>query len=109
MASPKRRVPPTTLGELDRVILERAGAVVGVDDQLKGQLPIGLVVLKDGVDIAVADPTVCMKRRRDVSLPPKIARDLMEGRREGFSPEYRRAIETYFRLVAEESIKEDTP
>jgi len=25
-------------------------AVVGVDDQLKGQLPIGLVVLKDGVE-----------------------------------------------------------
>jgi propionyl-CoA synthetase len=26
-------------------------AVVGIDDQLKGQLPIGLVVLKDGVEV----------------------------------------------------------
>ena len=29
-------------------------AVVGVDDQLKGQLPIGLVVLKDGADVETA-------------------------------------------------------
>jgi len=28
-------------------------AVVGVDDQLKGQLPIGLVVLKDGIEVEV--------------------------------------------------------
>jgi propionyl-CoA synthetase len=26
-------------------------AVVGVDDQLKGQLPVGFVVLKDGTDV----------------------------------------------------------
>ncbi len=30
-------------------------AVVGIDDQLKGQLPIGLVVLKDGVAAAPAE------------------------------------------------------
>jgi propionyl-CoA synthetase len=30
-------------------------AVVGVDDELKGQLPVGFVVLKDGVDVAEAD------------------------------------------------------
>ena len=29
-------------------------AVVGIDDQLKGQLPVGLVVLKDGVDVEIA-------------------------------------------------------
>ncbi len=29
-------------------------AVVGIDDQLKGQLPIGLVVLKDGADVEIA-------------------------------------------------------
>jgi len=29
-------------------------AVVGIDDQLKGQLPIGLVVLKDGTDVEKA-------------------------------------------------------
>jgi hypothetical protein len=39
-------------------------------------------------------------------LPPQIARDLLDGRREKVSPEYRRAIETYFRLVAETAVEE---
>jgi len=43
-------------GEMEELIGSHAAvaecAVVGVDDQLKGQLPIGLVVLKDGVDTA---------------------------------------------------------
>ncbi len=40
-------------GEMEELIGSHAAvaecAVVGIDDQLKGQLPIGLVVLKDGV------------------------------------------------------------
>ncbi len=42
-------------GEMEELIGGHAAvaecAVVGVDDQLKGQLPIGLVVLKDGVEV----------------------------------------------------------
>lgn len=30
-------------------------AVVGIDDELKGQIPVGFVILKDGVDIASAE------------------------------------------------------
>ncbi len=43
-------------------------AVVGVDDQLKGQLPIGLVVLKDGVetDHAVLEKELIALIRREV-------------------------------------------
>ena len=41
-------------GEMEELIGGHAAvaecAVVGIDDQLKGQLPIGLVVLKDGVE-----------------------------------------------------------
>jgi hypothetical protein len=44
-------------------------------------------------------------------LPPKLARDLLEGSRENVSPEYRTAIETYFRVIAERARqrKADTP
>ncbi len=34
-------------------------------------------------------------------LPPRLARDLLEARREGVSGEYRQMVETYFRVVAE--------
>jgi len=44
-------------GEMEELIGSHAAvaecAVVGVDDQLKGQLPIGLVVLKDGVEAEI--------------------------------------------------------
>jgi propionyl-CoA synthetase len=44
-------------GEMEELIGSHAAvagcAVVGIDDQLKGQVPIGLVVLKDGVDTPV--------------------------------------------------------
>ena len=36
-------------------------------------------------------------------LPPRLARDLMEGRREAVSDEYRRMVETYFRVIAEKA------
>jgi hypothetical protein len=34
-------------------------------------------------------------------LPKKLAHDLLEGSRENVSPEYREAVETYFRVIAE--------
>jgi len=36
-------------------------------------------------------------------LPPKLARDLLDGRREAVSGEYRNRIEAYFRAMAEKS------
>ncbi len=44
MATPKRRVPPRILGELDRGILRRARAVVGVDEVGRGSLAGPVVV-----------------------------------------------------------------
>jgi propionyl-CoA synthetase len=45
-------------GEMEELIGSHAAvaecAVVGIDDQLKGQLPIGFVVLKDGVETEAA-------------------------------------------------------
>jgi hypothetical protein len=38
-------------------------------------------------------------------LPPKLAKDLVEGSRESVSSEYRNQIETYFRVIAEQSRK----
>jgi len=44
-------------GEMEELIGSHAAvaecAVVGIDDQLKGQVPVGLVVLKDGMDVDV--------------------------------------------------------
>ena len=34
-------------------------------------------------------------------LPPKVAKDLMEAQRSGVSPEYRNAIESYYKAIAE--------
>jgi hypothetical protein len=39
------------------------------------------------------------------SLPPKLAKDLMDGRREAVSGEYRNRVEAYFRAMAEKSQK----
>ncbi len=36
-------------------------------------------------------------------LPPKLARDLMDGRREAVSGEYRNRVEAYFRAMAEKA------
>jgi hypothetical protein len=36
-------------------------------------------------------------------LPPKLAKDLMDGRREAVSGEYRNRVEAYFRAMAEKS------
>lgn len=44
MATPKKRVPPRILGELDRGILRRARAVVGVDEVGRGSLAGPVVV-----------------------------------------------------------------
>lgn len=54
----------------------------------------------------VLPPIGEMKSTDWAKLPPKVAQDLMEGRREKISPEYRAAIETYFRLIAEKSVED---
>jgi hypothetical protein len=36
-------------------------------------------------------------------LPPKLAKDLMDGRREAVSGEYRNRVEAYFRAMADKS------
>ncbi len=36
-------------------------------------------------------------------LPPKVAEELLESQREGLSPEFRRQIHHYFRIIAERS------
>ena len=45
-------------GEMEEIVAAHPAvaecAVIGITDQLKGQLPLGLVVLKDGVDIDAA-------------------------------------------------------
>ena len=38
-------------------------------------------------------------------LPPKLAKDLMDGRREAVSGEYRNRVEAYFRAMADKSRK----
>ncbi len=38
-------------------------------------------------------------------LPPKLAKDLVEGSRESVSSEYRSQVETYFRVIAERARK----
>ncbi|HPF36821.1 MAG TPA: AMP-binding protein, partial [Candidatus Krumholzibacteria bacterium] len=59
-------------GEMEELIGSHAAvaecAVVGVDDQLKGQLPIGLVVLKDGVsaEISALEAELVQLIRREI-------------------------------------------
>ena len=38
-------------------------------------------------------------------LPPKLARDLLEARHRKVAEEYRRMVETYFRVIAEKARK----
>ena len=49
-------------GEMEEIVAAHPAvaecAVIGVQDQLKGQMPIGLVILKDGADI---DPETLQK------------------------------------------------
>ena len=36
-------------------------------------------------------------------LPPKVAKDIIEARRQGVAPDYRSAIENYDRAIAEKA------
>ena len=46
-------------GEMEEIVADHPAvaecAVIGIADELKGQLPLGLVVLKDGVSVGQAD------------------------------------------------------
>jgi hypothetical protein len=40
-------------------------------------------------------------------LPPKVAKDIMEARRQDVSPEYRSAIESYYKAIADRARASD--
>ena len=71
--------------------------------------------LSDGAGGAAADATIGdyarlpdlgkITRRQWGKLPPRLARDLMQGRREKVAEEYRQMVETYFRVIAEKARK----
>lgn len=57
-------------GEIEEVIAEHEAvaecAVIGVNDELKGQIPVGIAVLKDGLDINASElEAELVKRVRD--------------------------------------------
>jgi hypothetical protein len=58
-----------------------------------------------GAFAALPEFKLAGKDRTWGKLPPKLARDLMEGRRERVAEEYRTMVETYFRVVAEKARK----
>jgi hypothetical protein len=66
----------------------------------------GAKLVEDSRLSAPLPPIDQMTKEDWAKLPPQIARDLLDGRREKVSPEYRRAIETYFRLIAETAVEE---
>lgn len=39
-------------------------------------------------------------------LPPKVAKDIIEARRQGVAPEYRSAIESYYKAIADRARKD---
>jgi ribonuclease HII len=74
MATPKRRVPPRILGELDRGILRRASAVVGVDEVGRGSLAGPVVVCAAKFDhipdsaLIQDSKRLSAKRRREAAV-----------------------------------------
>ena len=42
-------------------------------------------------------------------LPSKVAKDLLEGQRQDMSPEYRTAIENYYKAIAEKAGRKTLP
>ena len=42
-------------------------------------------------------------------LPPKVAKDIIEAQRQGVAPEYRSAVESYYKAIAERARKKQTP
>ena len=57
-------------------------AVVGVDDQLKGQLPVGLVVLKDGVEaqVKVLEEELVQLIRQEIGAVAAFKKAIVVGR-----------------------------
>lgn len=71
-----------------------------------GQLIPGTGEQGNGIDAPLAPvgelPDLKMFKSEDWSkLPPKLAQGLLESLRESNSPEYRKAIESYFQMIAE--------
>jgi len=53
----------------------------------------------------IAEP-VTLKKEDWGNLPPKLAEDILKAQNEGIAPEYRQAVETYYRVIAEKSKKQ---
>ena len=77
---------------------------------MPGQTPMSMAESQTGRGAAVRAaplapgplPAALPPDHRDWGrLPPRLAQDLVEGRREPVSEEYRRMVETYFRVIAE--------
>jgi len=73
-------------GEMEELIGSHAAvaecAVVGIDDQLKGQLPIGFVVLKDGVEAepATVEQELIQLIRREIGAVAAFRKAIVVGR-----------------------------
>ena len=61
-------------GEMEEVVAQHPAvaecAVIGVKDSLKGQLPVGMVILKDGQDITDADLHQDIKKALVANIGP---------------------------------------
>jgi hypothetical protein len=67
------------------------------------ELSGGAGVASRGMDFEPLPEIQDLTKRDWGKLPPKLAQDLLEGSRESVSPEYRSAIETYFRVIAQKA------
>ncbi|MCP4574081.1 MAG: propionyl-CoA synthetase [bacterium] len=73
-------------GEMEELIGSHAAvaecAVVGIDDQLKGQVPVGLVVLKDGVeaDVRALEAELVQLIRREIGAVAAFRQAIVVGR-----------------------------
>lgn len=65
----------------------------------------GAEIEAQGVDYAELAEVNLVGREDWAKLPPRLARELREARREAVSDEYRASIETYFKVLAERNRK----
>ena len=51
-------------------------------------------------------PDAVKLSRGVLRLPPRLAKDLLEARRESVSPQYRHMIQTYLKVIAEKAAQD---
>lgn len=79
------------------------------DDRMTGQTPGGGTQVEAAPEEAEDDALapVVLRKGDWGKLPKKLARDLMDAKRENVPEEYRAMVHTYFRVIAEKSKKEE--